>query len=252
MPLRPDIARNVEAGMDGQLEYLPNPMAQFMPKYHVYIFNIGPLKHVVEKGSLGTFTIMPCEAGKQYSKPLVLPSVVRSSYKDAATYAMKTDDVEGKYIAQDIVNPYLGGDWSEGQDLTEKGVFWTFNEVPTQEELSTAKSKMEAYFRRLLVSATELETKGQLQFITPTMRLAASYFGEDRPWNSIYKKIGECPSCGEPAKEGIIRHSCGYIFDVQRAYEADFIDLEKRNELLTRRGLPHTDEAEGLRAKKAK
>lgn len=235
MPLRPDIARGVEAGMDGAIEYLPNPMAQYMPKYHVYIFNIGPLKHVVEKGSLGTFVISPCEAGQKYSKPLVLPSVVRSSYKDAATYAMKTDDVEGKYIAQDIVNPYIGGDWSEGQDLTEKGVFWSFNEIPTDEELAIAKTKMEAFFRRLLVSATELETKGQLQFITPTMRLAATYFGEDRAWNRIYKKVGECPQCGDPMKESILKHSCGYIPDPERAYQFGAIDAATRDDLIARR-----------------
>lgn len=237
MPARPDVARNVERGMDGQVEYLPNPLSEFAPKYHVYIFNIGPLTHVIEKGSLGTFRIPPCEVGKKYSRALVLPAIVRTSYVDAATNAMKTDDVEGKHIARDIVNPYLGGDWSEGQNLEDKGVFWTLNETPTDKELDDARIKMEAFGRKQLAIATELETKNQLQFITPTMRLFATYFGEDRTWNKIYRKIGECPSCGEPAKEGIIRHSCGYIFDAQRAYEADFIDLAKRDELLARRGL---------------
>lgn len=239
MPLRPDIARNVESGMDGEVQYMPNPLNAFAPKYHVYIFNVGPLKHVVEKGSLGTFTIEACEAGKKYSRPLVLPSIVRSSYVDAATYAMKTDDVEGKYIAKDIVNPYLGGDWSEGQNLEDKGVFWTFNETPTDEELGAAKTKLEAFFRKMLTAATALEAQGPeaMGQITPTMRIAAAYFGEDRPWNRIYKKLGDCPMCGEPMKEGIVKHSCGYIVDPVKAYEADFIDAEKRDDLLARRGL---------------
>lgn len=223
--------------MDGELEYMPNPLNAFAPTYKVYIYNVGPLAHEVPKGSLGTFRIAACPLGKKYSVPLILPAIVKSSYVDHQTYAMKTDDVEGKHIAKDIVNPYLGGDWSEGQNLEDKGVFWTLNEVPTEEELTGARTKMEVFFRKQLLIATELETKGQLGSITPTMRLAASYFGEDRPWNRIYKKIGECPSCGEPAKEGIIRHTCGYIFDPQRAYEADFIDAEKRDDLLARRGL---------------
>lgn len=240
MPQRPDIARGVERGLDGEVFYTPNPLNAYAPKYHVYIFNIGPLTHVVEKGSLGTFRIEPCEPGKRYSKPLVLPAIVRSSYMDAATMSMKTDDVEGKYIAQDIVNPYLGGDWSEGQDLTKKGVFWTFNETPSEEELSAAKTKMEVFFREMLAIATSLEAQGPkaMESITPTMRLAAAYFGEDRPWNRIYKKIGECPACGEAMKDGIIKHGCGYIVDPVRAYEADFIDAEKRDDLLSRRGLP--------------
>lgn len=240
MPLRPDISRSVEAGMDGQLEYIPNPLHEYAPKYHVYIFNIGPLNHTVEKGSLGTFKIAACERGQRYSKPLVLPAIVRSSYKDHATGAMKTDDVEGKYIAKDIVNPYLAGDWSEGQNLEEKGVFWTLNETPTDDELLEAKTKMETYFRKVLAVATSLEAQGPkaMEAITPTMRLAAAYFGEDRPWNRIYKKLGECPACGEAMKDGIIKHGCGYIVDPVRAYEADFIDAEKRDDLLTRRGLP--------------
>lgn len=240
MPARPDVARNVERSMDGQVEYLPNPLSEFAPKYHIYIFNIGPLTHTVEKGSLGTFRIPPCESGQKYSRPLVLPAIVRTSFVDAATNAMRTDDVEGKHIARDIVNPYLGGDWSEGQDLSEKGVFWTLNETPTDEELANAKIKMETFFRKQLAVATSLEAQGPkaMEAITPTMRLAAAYFQEDRPWNRIYKKMNDCPACGDPMKDGIIRHGCGYIVDPVKAYEADFIDAEKRDDLLSRRGLP--------------
>jgi len=239
MPARPDIARGVERGMDGQVEYQPNPLNEFAPKYHVYIFNIGPLTHTVEKGSLGTFRISPCEAGKKYTKAIVLPAIVRTSYLDAATNAMRTDDVEGKHIARDIVNPYLGGDWSEGQNLEEKGVFWSLNETPTDEELNNARAKMEAFFRKQLAIATSLETQGDtgLKQITPTMRLAASYFGEDRPWNKIYRKIGECPVCGEPMKENTVKHGCGYVPDPERAYQLGAIDLATRDDLLARRGV---------------
>jgi hypothetical protein len=233
---RPDIARAVERGADGNIEYMPNPLQAFAPKYHVYIFNVGPLQHVVEKGSLGTFRIPSCEPGKKFSRPVVLPSVVSSSYIDAATGAMRTDDVEGKHIAKDIVNPYLGGDWSEGQDLSEKGVFWTMNEVPTEEELTAARMKMEAFFRKQLAIATELETKNQLTAITPTMRLAASYFQEDRAWNRIYKKLSDCPVCSEPMKAGTLKHACGYIADPEGLYKQGLLSAEERDDLLARRG----------------
>src|SRR5271155_3389150 len=245
MALRPDIARNVEAGINGQIEYQPNNATQYIPKYKVYIFNVGPLSWTkdsvtkidnrVARGSAGSYAIEACQAGAKYSKPLIIPSVVMSSYIDAASGAMKTDDVEGKYIAKDILHPNNGGDWSEGVNLDERGCFMTFNEVPTEKELADARAKLEVYGRSQLAIATGLETRGELDKITPNMRLFATYFGEDRSWNKIYRKIGECPSCGESAKENIIRHSCGYIFDPQRAYEADFIDKVKRDELIARR-----------------
>jgi len=239
MPSRPDISRNVERQMDGPLEYQPNPLNEFAPKYHVYIFNIGPLAHVVEKGSLGTFRIPPCPSGKRYTKAIVLPAIVRSSYIDAATNAMRTDDVEGKYIARDIVNPYLGGDWSEGQNLEEKGVFWSLNETPTEDELEAAKTKMEAFFRKILAVATSLEAQGPkaMESITPTMRLAAAYFQEDRPWNRIYKKLADCPACSEPMKSGTLKHACGYVVDPEGAYKAGVISAEERDDLLARRGV---------------
>lgn len=237
MPSRPDVARSVEAGADGQLEYMPNPLREFMPKYHVYIYNIGPLSHNVEKGSAGTFRIPACEAGKRYTKALVFPAIVSTSYIDHTSGAMRTDDVEGKHVARDIVNPYLGGDWSEGQNLEDKGVFWTLNDPPTEEELTTARTKMETYGRKVLAVATELETKGQLGSITPTMRLFATYFGEDRPWNRIYKKLGDCPICSEPMKAGTVKHTCGYVVDPEGAYKAGVISETERDDLLARRGL---------------
>ncbi len=248
MPARPDIARTVEAGMNGQLEYQPNTMSQFVPKYKVYIYNVGPLSWTIDpvtkidnripRGSAGSYAIEACPAGKAYSKPLVLPSIVRSSYLDAASGAMKTDDVEGKYVAQDLVNPNNGGDWSEGVNLSDRGVFWTFNEVPTEEELSAARAKLEVYLRKMLAAATELETKGQLASITPNMRLAATYFQEDRSWNKIFRKIGECPVCGDPMRENTVKHTCGYVPDPDRAYKLGAIDQATRDDLLARRAEP--------------
>ena len=245
MALRPDIARNVEAGINGQIEYQPNNATQYIPKYKVYIFNIGPLSWTkdsvtkidnrVARGSAGSYAIEACPAGAKYSKPLIIPSVVMSSYIDAASGAMKTDDVEGKYIAKDILHPNNGGDWSEGVNLDERGCFMTFNETPTEKELADARAKLEVYGRSQLATATQLETRGELDKITPNMRLFATYFGEDRSWNKIYRKIGECPVCGDPMKENVVKHTCGYVPDPDRAYSLGAIDKATRDDLVARR-----------------
>jgi hypothetical protein len=124
---------------------------------------------------------------------------------------------EGTFVAQDIVHPYLGGDWSYGQNLDEMGVFWTKNAVPTEAEISEACAKRDGYFRRMLAEAQKLEVKGKLDAIHPHMRLAATHFGEDRSWNKIYKRMGECAACGGPMKEGIVVHSCGAVYDWPKA-----------------------------------
>lgn len=227
-------ARFREEALNGPLTYTPDN-AQFMPDppYKIYIFNLGPMRHVVEKGSVGTFTIFECESDQPYSKPLVLPSIVRDSY--FVEQEMKTHSVSGEFMAQDIVHPLTAGGktwWSMGANLDDLGVFFTRNETPTEPEIAAARTKMEATYRKLLGMATSIEAAGRIDDITPLMRMAASYFGEDRAWNRIYRKTAECPGCGEPAKGGIIRHTCGYVFDPDRALLAGMITPDLHAQML--------------------
>ena len=218
-----------------QLTFTPDQAPQLAPSYKIYIFNLSPIEHKVEKGSAGTFTIKGCEFGEPYSEPLVLPSVVIDSYFIESE--MKTHSVSGEFMAQDIVHPTIGANWSFGQNLDDLGVFWTKNQKPTEIEIGKSRTRMEGTFRKLLTMATSIETSGRLDDITPQMRIAASYFGEDRPWNKIYKKLSECPGCGDPVKAGIIKHSCGYIFDVDRALIAGMISPEQHQTMMeVRRG----------------
>jgi hypothetical protein len=218
-----------------QLIYTPDSAPQLAPPYKVYIFNLMPMEWKVEKGSAGTFTIKGCEFGEPYSDPLVLPSVVQDSY--FVESEMKTHSVSGEFMAQDIVHPTIGANWSFGQNLDDLGVFWTKNNPPHEAEIQRVRQRMEVTGRKLLTMATSIETSGRLDDITPLMRIFATYFGEDRSWNRIYKKLSSCPGCGEPVKEGIIKHSCGYIFDIDRALLAGMINPEQHKTIMeVRRG----------------
>jgi hypothetical protein len=218
-------AKENEWNMRDQLQFTPDQAPQLAPAYKVYIFNLMPMEWKVEKGSAGTFTIKGCEYGAPYSNPLELPSVVIDSYFIESE--MKTHSVSGEFMAQDIVHPTIGATWSFGQNLDELGVFWTRNKVPTEAEIGKARTRMEVTFRKLLSMATSIETSGKLDEITPLMRIAATYFGEDRAWNRIYKKMAECPGCGEPVKAGIIKHHCGFVFDPDRALLSTMITPEQ-------------------------
>lgn len=232
-----NMARELEQKFDGPVFYTPSGVNSLINRTgQIYIFSLFPQEKKVAKGSLGTFRIPACPRGARHSASLKLGAVVSSSYFDAATQSMKTDDVAGEYIAQDIVHPFIGGDWSTGQNLDDLGIFWTRNEVPTDEEVQRAQARLEATYRKALAQATSLETTGQLEFITPIMRLAAAHYNENRPWNRIYQKLADCPGCGAEVKPGIIKHNCGYIFDPKRAFEAGMIDKDTFDQIAKVRG----------------
>lgn len=210
-------SRSLERGLDGPLNYKPMPYEKALKGDNLYIFSVFPEEFKIAKGSLGTFRIPACPIGARVSDPCVIPAWPKSSYYDAANNCMRTWSDEGAFVAQDIVHPQIGNDWSYGQNYDDYGVFWTANKIPTDAEISAANKKRDDYFRRMLAEATKLEIKGQLDLIHPHMRLAASHFQEDRPWNKIYKKMAECAACGGPMKEGIVVHSCGAVYDWPKA-----------------------------------
>src|SRR5208282_883817 len=219
-------AQNDKLNQRDSIVFTPdNAAPQYAPAYKIYIFNLMPLEWKVEKGSAGTYTVNACEYGEPYSAPLVLPSVVIDSWMQENE--MKTHSVSGEFMAQDIVHPTIGANWSFGQNLDDLGVFWTKNKVPNEQEIGKCRTKMEVTGRKVLAMATSIETSGRLDDITPLMRVFATYFGEDRAWNRIYKKLSECPGCLQPVKAGGIKHSCGYVFDWDRALLANMVSQEE-------------------------
>ena len=222
------MARELETKIDGPVFYSPSQVLGLIPRDHyIYIFSLYPEKIVIERGSLGRITIQACPPGAPYNEPIRFGAVVSTTYFDAMTQTMKTDDTRAEFVAQDIVHPYLAGDWSVGQNREDKGVFWTKNEKPTQAELNAARVKMEKFLRKQLQYANQLENQNKLQFITPDMVIAANYFHEDRAWNRTYQRHEACPGCGGEVKPGIIRHNCGFIYDWPRAVLFGMATLEQ-------------------------
>jgi hypothetical protein len=208
-------ARDLERKFNGELVLGSDSMEMlhFAPKYKVYIYNVGPMEWIgtnaIAKGSAGNFPIAACPKGEPYVVAVILPAVCIDSY--FIEQEMKTHLMSGENLAQDIVRPMIGKNWSFGQNLDEFGVFWTRNNPPTELELAKARGLMEKTFRKMLEHATRLETTGRLADITPLMRLAADYFEEDRGWNRIYRKAEQCFACKQPIQAGAIIHTCGAV-----------------------------------------
>lgn len=198
-----------------------DPLTMELPQYNVYLFSLYPEALEKRMGSAGVYRIPACEPGQKVSKPFLIPSIVRQPYVDANDGVLKSKDLKGEYVAEDLMRPFMTGTagsvWSFGQNWEDYGAFWSKNAVPTDEEISKARGRMERTFRAALDEATKLEAQNKLGDITPIMRHAAKHFGEDRAWDKTYRKTAECPACGGPAKENIIMHACGFVFDWDRA-----------------------------------
>lgn len=213
--------RDLEIKLNGDMILQPDLAAQLssmIPQYTLQIFNVGPIRHVVTKGSAGPpggFIIPACEKGKPFGGPLIIPSIVIDTYM--IENEIKTHSVTGEFMCEDIVHPLIGKNWSVGQNLDDLGVFWTKNKIPSHDELQAAQKRLELTFREQLAEATGLEAIGDLRSITPLMRHAADYFEEDRPWNKIYRKTAECPGCSQPTKPGTAVHTCGAVLDWHKA-----------------------------------
>jgi hypothetical protein len=189
------------------------------PQFYVRIFNVGDMEHRIERpwvafnpAARAKIILIPaCKPGEPYSKPFVIADVVQQPKRHVTTGEMDTVGVDGKFLAQDALNPEdMHGNWrtvrpmdasravNEGTNLYRWGCFWTTNETPSDEELKAAGDQRDAYYNHLIEEAKLFwmgGTDGRKQ-IGNTHRRAASYFGLEFEWNQIYKATKECPECG--------------------------------------------------------
>jgi hypothetical protein len=134
-------ARKLEEELNGPLSLVLGQKAA-ASSGPCYIFNIGPTQNSVAKGSAGTFFIPACPEDKRYIAGPIIPAVHKETYR--IDDELHIHETSGEFLARDIVHPELSGHWSAGQNLDELGIFWSFNETPTEGELSAANEKFEA------------------------------------------------------------------------------------------------------------
>jgi hypothetical protein len=211
------------------------------------IFSVRPKKMTTDLGSQGKYIIPACIPGKRakfnaekkawtlvdcdpkesYSLPLCIPS-----YKLFATYNLaqnkqevKSEDVvSGEEFARSIVNPPVTGG---NNNKLELGVFVTYNNEPTPEEVAAALKSLEATYQRLVLEAKNLSITNNRDEITSSMREAAAYLGVRADWNLVQNETTVCESCGDPIVPTVKVHTCGYVRDWQFAVEEGIKTLEQ-------------------------
>lgn len=189
------------------------------PDFWVYLYNIGEQKHDVYRPPLlANLHIVACPHGKPYVQCARFPQPLLTPQGSVDSDEITIIPADSRRFAMDIINPdNLGLDQDTvidkatniGNDLGKKGVFWSLNQPPTEEELAAAKKRMEAHYNSLLEKAREVETSAPQtlnSILSPEMHIAADYFGVETSWHGKRSRPMDCPNCGDRIKVGVAFH----------------------------------------------
>lgn len=187
----------------------------------VYLFNVGPWKHVRELGSAGAFIIPPCPQDKEYSEPVVISGVVEEPYP-INEVECKNLTTEGMTLALQVLGegPFI----PRSSSFRAFGVFISTSPVPSKDEVAKARGELQKKYVELVAAAGDAYASGHLtaqEVIRPEWhRVAARALRKSEaecPWlgnTQVPAARAECPGCGNVFKVGIIKcGGCGFILD---------------------------------------
>jgi hypothetical protein len=209
---RPDLSmsKNKEINSDWAFT-TTNYLLNRKPDFYVYIFNISRESFEIARPPyIAKAIITGCPNGQKYQKVTRLPSPFVMPKASIDSGEVDFSAVDTRRIAMDIINPdNLGIDQDQvtvkptnvGNNLGQQGVFWSLNEVPTDEEIAKARARMEKYYRYLLEKARAVEVsnpKELNEMLTPAHHAAADYFQETFTWHAKAIRKEACPRCGMP------------------------------------------------------
>jgi hypothetical protein len=214
------------------------------PAYWVRIWNVSDIEQRIERpwvmpGHAGKIIVVPArEEGQRISKPFIIPDIVQVPVFRAGSAEMGTRGVDGKFLAQDAINPEdMKGSWrtvrtvlaaslaNEGTNLYWWGLFWDRtpgldkNVPPEEEAVAAAVKRLETNYNRLIEEANLLALDPKkVGEIGHTHRRAANYFGRSFNWNMRYERQNPCTNCGTSLPVSASRcYQCKRVIDWTRA-----------------------------------
>jgi hypothetical protein len=119
--------------------------------------------------------------------------------------------------------------FSVGNDLSQKGVFFSFSNPPFAQDVRAAIDRMEAYYKALLEKAATLDLTDKKLLSeelagNPDYAFAAEYFGKTVTWRANPQRTIECPNCGEQKPAGRLFHAPSFggicVEQTQKAWQS--------------------------------
>jgi hypothetical protein len=224
---------------------------QQTPQYWINIYNIAHRSFERRLGNhIPCLKMRACPEGERYVHVAKIPHPFIEKWHDPDNGEIRTRGTPGERIAMDIVNPANTGidldaalsedqSWMDGgtDDYSRRGLFFSRNDPPTDDEVKKAYARMEKFYRAKLQQARVLAQQGRHLDITDEHHAAADYFQERASWHTIAEVPSVCNNCGEDMKAGAAYHvnSAGVlcVSDWRRAVESgvkkyDEVPEEKR------------------------
>jgi hypothetical protein len=218
---------------DWKLPALPNRSRQWAKERPIYIYNVSHKRWVREMGSLGAYTILPCEPGHEYNKPLKLDGIIFETIPvQMLPKKMEYRELDGMDVAQNIIGTakFL----SANDAIDQWGVFISESDPPTYDEIFAAKAKLMAKAHKLVADGDAFYAAGPKdasENISIDHRWALDHTKQNRPWKQQSTLMEECPGCGEAIKPGIAKHTCGAILNPKKALDLNLINKEEFDRL---------------------
>ncbi len=153
----------------------------------------------------GVYHIPACPKLQQYSLLLITS---RGDVIDIGDGRRLPFAISAREIADDLL-----------QDLRDHGIFVCAGARPTDEEISAAAARRDAYYHRLIAEGDTLWARGHsFREISDLHRRAALSIGAEREWAYVPMRLADCPACGEKVKSGVaVCKHCGAILDAEKA-----------------------------------
>ncbi len=189
------------------------------PDFWVYLYNVSEQSFDVFRPPLFANIHIPGRTrGETYTTAARLPSPLLAPQGSVDTDEIATQLLDTRRVLMDVVNPdnlsldqnsVVAKPTNIGNNLSQRGVFWSLNNPPTEQEIKEATQRMEKHFNTVLEKMKALETsdpKGLLEALSPEAHTAADYFGVETSWHGRRSKPMDCPNCGERIKAGVAFH----------------------------------------------
>jgi hypothetical protein len=247
---------------DKEIQPVPEEIERYSDENLIYIFNVSPYAHKIEHPSVGVLVIPACKPGEKYSAP----AIVKGMQAYGVPTDMQTVDIRhdsGRLFALDILG--LGPFRDQRNSLLNQGVFiatgdtldmndrepykmapkvilnvprWVKRgkcpEEPTQRELKEANEKFAARDFALIAEADRFQDAGPANKeegsnnIRGEHREALRRRGQRRVWDTVEETLKPCIGCGVLISPAVIVHTCGAVFNWDKAIELGIKKEEDR------------------------
>lgn len=237
---RKDLSEGMSRGHNMDFSFVAqNYSLNREPEYLVYLYNVSEQSFKVSRPPLmREFTIAGRKTGEQYALVTSLPQPLLTPKGNVDSNEIDIVPTDTRRFVTDIINPdnltidqdaVIAPDkrTSQGNDLGQKGVFWSLNNPPTDKEVKRAYDRMEGFYTAKLNEAKALETSNPQalrELLGPEHHAAAEYFGIETSWHGKQSRPMDCPNCGDRVKAGVAFHKTDEgvlcIIDWKRAVAA--------------------------------